>query len=84
MHVPVAAALPFSTARVARTNLAYSAKALYNVAPFRIHKQVILDTPQDFIRGGTSQALQTLREGLGFYEYHSVDYTTLWHNMAIR
>jgi hypothetical protein len=49
MHIPIAAALAFSSSRVRRASLAYSAQPLSDITLFGIPEQVLLYPAQNFI-----------------------------------
>jgi hypothetical protein len=53
MHVPIAAALAFSSSRVRRSSLAYSAQPLSDITLFGIPEQFLLYPAQDLIGGRT-------------------------------
>ena len=53
MHVPIAAALGFSSGRVRCSSLAYSAQPLSDITLLGIPEQVLLYPAQDFIGGRT-------------------------------
>ena len=53
MHIPIATALAFSSSRVRRASLAYSAQPLSEVTLFGIPKQVLLYPAQDLVGGRT-------------------------------
>jgi hypothetical protein len=53
MHIPIAAALAFSSSRVRSASLAYSAQPLSDVTLFGIPEQVLLYPAQDLVGGRT-------------------------------
>jgi hypothetical protein len=53
MHIPIAAALAFSSSRVRRASLAYSAQPLSDIILFGIPDQVFLYPAQNLIGGRT-------------------------------
>jgi hypothetical protein len=53
MHIPIAAALAFSSSRVRRASLAYSAQPLSDITLFGIPEQVFLYPAQNLIGGRT-------------------------------
>jgi hypothetical protein len=53
MHIPIATALAFSSGRVRRPSLAYSAQPLSDITLFGIPEQVLLYPAQNLVGGRT-------------------------------
>jgi len=77
MHIPIAAALAFSSSWVRGASLAYSTKPLSEIPLLWIPEQIFLYLAQHLVGRQTCELMEPSRKCLRFYEYHTVVYTTL-------